>query len=207
MSQDSEMAEMLTVIASVWEASDERGRGRMLGRFDLVFEREKECAARKFSDSRTKLTDSATPGKDSDAPDNSHLCLAWASDVRAAAGNGEEVFEEAEIAISMPASLLPSGVNWDSAVALRADGDSMEPTIHSGDILVIDHSDREPRDGKVFVLSTDSGLVVKRLRREGAGWRMASDNPEWPSRSVSEDDRILGHAIWFGPERAVSVGG
>ncbi len=135
------------------------------------------------------------------------LPLSLVADVRAAAGDGAEVFEETEVEITIPVDALPKGTSSDHAVALRADGDSMEPTIHSGDILVIDHSDREPRDGRVCVLRTDTGLVVKRLRREGAGWRMTSDNPDWPSRLVGEGDRILGHAIWFGPERAVSVGG
>jgi len=138
--------------------------------------------------------------------------LAYGADVRAAAGTGEEVFEETEMTVGIPTEALPRGLKPERAIALRAEGHSMEPTIRSGDILVIDHGDREPREGRVCVLRTDTGLVVKRLRREGGGkqgaWIMTSDNAaDWPPRPMTEDDRILGHVVWFGPEKAVVVGG
>lgn len=56
------------------------------------------------------------------------------------------------------------------------------------------------------MLRTETGLVVKRLRFEDDGWIMISDNAGWVARAVEESDRILGRAVWFGPEKAVVVG-
>ena len=44
--------------------------------------------------------------------------------------------------------------------------------------------------------------------REGDDWIMTSDNgADWPARPVGEADRVLGRVVWFGPEKAVMVGG
>ncbi len=144
--------------------------------------------------------------------DETRISLPFAGDVRAAAGAGEEVFEETEMNLSIPSEALPPGLKPERAIALRAEGTSMHPTIRSGDILVIDHGDREAREGTAFVIRTGTGLVVKRLRQKGHGgtgeWIMTSDNPEgYPPRPVGPGDHILGRVIWFGPEKAVVVGG
>ena len=142
------------------------------------------------------------------AEPNTDQRLSFARDVRAAAGTGEMVFEEMETSINIPRDTLPPGLGPERAIALRAEGGSMEPTIRSGDILVIDHGDREPLAGRIYVLGTQTGLVVKRLMREGDDWIMTSDNgADWPPRPVGEGDRVLGRVVWFGPERALVVGG
>ena len=142
-------------------------------------------------------------------PDNDQpgLVVRMLRDVKAAAGDGADVFEETAFAITVPADALPQGVTARNVAALRAEGASMEPNIRSGDLLVIDHGDLEPREGQLYVLRTDTGLVVKRLKRSGSVWRMTSDNAHWPARDISEDDRILGHVVWSGPQEAVTVGG
>ncbi len=142
------------------------------------------------------------------AEPNTDQRLSFARDVRAAAGTGEMVFEETETSINIPRDTLPPGLGPERAIALRAEGRSMEPTIRSGDILVIDHGDREPQAGRVYVLGTQTGLVVKRLMREDDDWIMTSDNgADWPARPVGEGDRVLGRVVRFGPEKAVVVGG
>ena len=131
-----------------------------------------------------------------------------AQDVRTAAGAGEEVFEEStDMHVVLPAEALPRPVRPDRLIALYAEGRSMEPTIRPGEMLVMDRGRCEPREGGIFVLRTDTGLVVKRLKQEGGGWRMTSDNPDWPARDVGQDDRVLGHVVWFGPEKIVEAGG
>ena len=131
-----------------------------------------------------------------------------AQDVRTAAGAGEEVFEEStDMHVVLPAEALPRPVRPDRLIALYAEGRSMEPTIRPGEMLVMDRGRCEPREGGIFVLRTDTGLVVKRLKQEGESWRMTSDNPDWPARDVGQDDRVLGHVVWFGPEKIVEAGG
>ncbi len=144
---------------------------------------------------------------DPKTPEASVTRLRFAGDVRAAAGAGEEVFEETEMSITIPSEALPTGLDPDTCIALRVEGDSMEPTIHSGDTLVIDQSDREPLEGRAYVVRSATGLIIKRLRQEAGAWIMASDNPDFPPRPMAGEDRILGRVLWFGPEKAAVAGG
>lgn len=125
-----------------------------------------------------------------------------ASEVRASAGGGEWVFEEsADFRVRLRRSALPRWGNIRSLVCIRVSGDSMEPGIRDGDLLAIDHSRIEPTDNRKFAVSTDDGLVVKRLRRSESGWELASDNPRRASgnRPMCGDDRIVGQVAWNGP--------
>ncbi len=144
---------------------------------------------------------------DPKTPEASVTRLRFAGDVRAAADAGEEVFEETEMSITIPSEALPTGLDPDTCIALRVEGDSMEPNIRSGDILVIDQSDREPLEGRAYVVRSATGLIIKRLRQEAGAWIMASDNPDFPPRPMAGEDRILGRVLWFGPEKAAVAGG
>ena len=141
-------------------------------------------------------------------PDEDTLTLAFAEDVRAAAGSGEMIFEEAaEHRIAVPRSILPRWVRPSGLICIRAAGDSMAPTLNDGDLVLLDRKRAEPQDKQVFVIYTDDGLVVKRLREDGGGWEMASDNPVYTPRRVGETDRIVGRVAWSGPLRATEARG
>ena len=43
--------------------------------------------------------------------------------------------------------------------------------------------------------------------REDGAWIMVSDADDWAPHPVTGQDRIIGHVVWFGPEKAVMVGG
>lgn len=82
-------------------------------------------------------------------------------------------------------------------------GDSMEPTLSSGDEVLVDASDQSSRlrDG-IYVLRADDALVVKRVTLKPGGRKItiSSDNPAYPS--WDDVDRaaiqIVGRVIWFG---------
>ena len=46
-------------------------------------------------------------------------------------------------------------------VASRVDGDSMEPMLHSGDIVVIDRDDKKLLKNRIFAIYYDEGLTAK----------------------------------------------
>lgn len=73
---------------------------------------------------------------------------------------------------------------------LRATGDSMLPTIHQGDLLVIDLSDNTlQRDAVPYVLQIGETTVVKRIHRlSRAAIRIASDNPSGWSRDLQLEE-------------------
>ncbi len=145
---------------------------------------------------------------DPGAQDARRLPLRQFVDVRAAAGPGEDVFEDGETGtLIVAADDIPPGLRPDRLVGIRAAGRSMEPTIHTDDILVLNLDVTEPREGAIFVVRTDTGLVVKRLRQDGGVWTMGSDADDRAPRPVAEEDHIIGHVVWFGPEGAIVVGG
>ena len=120
--------------------------------------------------------------------------------VRAAAGSGEVVFEEAtEFRFAFPQSTLPSWVRTGSLICIQAAGDSMESTLNDGDLILLDYSHTRPMNDQIFVLRTSDGLVVKRLRGGGLHWELASDNPAHQPRHVDQNDRVIGRVVWSGP--------
>ena len=140
------------------------------------------------------------------AANDDTLMVVFAEDVRAAAGTGEMVFEEAaDHRITVPRSILPTWARPDGLACIRAAGDSMMPTLDDGDLLLIDRLNAEPLDGQIFIIHTDDGLVVKRMREEDDGWAMTSDNSAFPSRRASETDRVVGRLAWSGPLRLIEA--
>ena len=100
------------------------------------------------------------------------------------------------------------GVPEGGARVIHAAGTSMEPTIGHGRVVLINTSDSEPQDGRVFlIIDEDGGLVLKRLVREyepslgTSAWKIRSDNPDkrrYPDKFWPEDARarIVGRAVW-----------
>ena len=124
------------------------------------------------------------------------------NDVRAAAGFGVPVFEaSSEHRVIYHRSIVPGWARRETLVWLWAKGKSMEPTVRHGDLIALDHSYTEPMDGKLFVLQTDDGLVVKRLRGEAYDWQIISDNETYEPRQARKDDRVIGRVAWSGPAR------
>ena len=78
---------------------------------------------------------------------------------------------------------------------------SMEPGLRDGDLVALDHSKPDPIDGRVFVVRTDDGLVIKRLRGRPGAWTLTSDNRRYRPRPVRTADRIIGRVAWSGPPR------
>jgi hypothetical protein len=90
-----------------------------------------------------------------------------------------------------------------SLSVINVAGDSMEPTLSSGDEVLVDASDQSSRlrDG-IYVLRADDALVVKRVTLKPGGRKItiSSDNPAYPSwDDVDRSDiQIVGRVIWFG---------
>ncbi len=197
----SEIAEALDLPrdASVADAVGVIDKDAMLSRLregiDLVQElMERAAAAIPGPASRG---DSPEP----EPPEDAVAMIPFAPDVRLAAGTGEVVFEESpEVSIAVAARALASWAQPERLTCVRAAGDSMEPTIRDGDLVAVDPGRIDPLDGHLFAVRTDTGLVVKRLRRTGGRWSLTSDNPAHAPRPVAGDDRILGQVAWCGPQ-------
>lgn len=94
------------------------------------------------------------------------------------------------------------GVNPKRAHVLRVRGDSMEPTLFEGDVVLCDISETSLAGGGMFVILTEDGPVVKRLERDDDGVVLVvSDNARYRARRVippfSESFRIIGRVRWY----------
>lgn len=98
-------------------------------------------------------------------------------------------------------------VKPESLYVIYANGDSMEPYIFEGDVVLFDTSQTEPKDKQVYVIRRpDGGNSIKRLTQQLSGaWVIRSDNPDKaanPDEVASEDSihhmPILGRVIWRG---------
>ncbi len=134
------------------------------------------------------------------AGESSIRMMPYAERVRFKADTGEVEFaESAALSIAVAETVLPSWARADHLTCVRAAGDSMEPTIRDGDLVVVDQDQRVAVENQLFVLRTREGVVVKRLRRLGDHWSLVSDNAAHLSRPLGADDRIVGRVAWCGP--------
>jgi SOS-response transcriptional repressor LexA len=102
-------------------------------------------------------------------------------DLAIAAGTGRELWDsECESAVAVP-EMLPRG----EYVALTVSGDSMEPLLHSGDLVLVKRTE-ELKPGAIVVMrDTDAGYVVKKIGRIETRWvELLSLNPAYGRRRV-----------------------
>lgn len=126
-------------------------------------------------------------------------------EVQASAGPGSLV--EHEDAIDFMAFqatwLRRKGIDPTAARALTVRGDSMEPTIRSGDVLLVDTSKRRVEDNGIYVVVSGGYVLVKRVhpRRDGS-MMLISDNQAYPPEDVpsheATDFSVAGRVMWFG---------
>lgn len=93
------------------------------------------------------------------------------------------------------------GVSPSDLAIVTARGDSMEPTLREGAILLLDTSRKQLGPDGIYVLRRDHHLLAKRLQRAADADRVwvKSDNPSYDDLELPlEDIDILGRVIWVG---------
>ena len=66
--------------------------------------------------------------------------------------------------------------NPSHLTAIYVKGESMEPSLYAGDIVVINTLDIKLVDGAVYAFNYEGEAVVKRLARDAGQWWLTSDN-------------------------------
>src|SRR5688572_24900294 len=126
--------------------------------------------------------------------------------VRASAGPGAIPGEEtAKPYFGFDSKWLKSltGSPVSKLSVIRVEGDSMAPTLSTGDDILVDLADgpERLRDG-IYVLRVDGALLVKRLAIHPVGRRVTvqSDNPAYGDLPDCGLDEIecIGRVIWAG---------
>ena len=87
---------------------------------------------------------------------------------------------------------------------IRVAGDSMEPTLQSGDVVLIDHSrDYVDPHGGIYAIVMEDEIVLKRLQvlYPTRKIKVISDNSRYQPSEIEPDQiKINGKVIWFGRE-------
>lgn len=124
-------------------------------------------------------------------------------DVEVSAGNGAAAYGATEPAMHLAFRkdwLKSRGLFAKDLNCVTARGDSMEPTIHSQDTLLVDTSKNNPRDGQIYVIRSGDTLWVKRIQKQIDGsLLLISDNETYPPMSLMladhPDIQVIGQVV------------
>jgi phage repressor protein C with HTH and peptisase S24 domain len=91
--------------------------------------------------------------------------------------------------------------NPQDLAIIEAAGDSMEPTIRDGDVLMLDTAVADLVSGRIYVVDLGGELLVKRIQRRLNGSLLVlSDNERYPPEELQPSDaaplRIVGEVVW-----------
>ncbi len=104
----------------------------------------------------------------------------------------------------LPESYLQSElrISRKSARIIEVIGDSMHPTLQSGDRVMVNTADKNPSPPGVFALWDGYGIVVKRIERvprsDPPEIKVISDNTHHSEYSLTADEaNIIGRVVWY----------
>ena len=129
---------------------------------------------------------------------NQYAYVKYFQNINASAGGGADVYDEEEGKLFLDDQVASRlGMSLKSVEAINVVGESMEPTLKDGDILFIDREKTDISRGGVFVVSSNHGVFVKRVRKRVDGQiDIVSDNPDYSPQTLSSDEvTILGKAV------------
>lgn len=81
------------------------------------------------------------------------------------------------------------GFNEGDLALVWAKGDSMEPTIHSNDTLVVHTGRIKPQDGHIYIFRDEDQLFVKRYQSIIGAWRLISDNSIYTPLDIPKSEQ------------------
>ena len=120
-------------------------------------------------------------------------------EVAAAAGGGAVNLDEAPVKgpVWFRRDWLDGhGIDPTLSVVISVRGESMEPTLPAGSKILVDRTRTRRRAGRIFVVTTEEGLVVKRLERRGRQWFLVSDHPSWEPVPWPREAEVVGEVRW-----------
>lgn len=141
-------------------------------------------------------------------PDVEDLVWVPSYGVEASAGNGTPVGDEQVIGrfAFKRGWLARKALKPERLVVITARGDSMEPTVRDGDILLVDRNVQRISADGMYIIERDNELYCKRLQRLfDGGVTIMSDNtryePQQLSGETADSLNVTGRVIWIGGER------
>ena len=124
---------------------------------------------------------------------------------RLCAGGGSfEVGSEIEGYYSFRNDWLSRKGNADKMVLMDIFGNSMEPELKEGDVVLIDESQKDVLAGSIYAVGIDDTIMVKRLEKRPKGLALLSENTRNETIYMEGEDlnrvRLIGKVLWVGRE-------
>ena len=119
-------------------------------------------------------------------------------DVEASAGNGAYLSPTEQGLLSQEFDLTFFHQQFGRADAkhlklITVKGDSMAPTLESGDLLYVDISENYFAADGLYVFTFDGQTFIKRLQKVGKEMLVISDNPTYKEWTFTQDDDVFIH--------------
>ena len=154
-------------------------------------------------DKLASRTTESQPGDRSPATMTGAIHPVEVVELAAAAGGGAHVLDESPVGRLWFREdwLMRQGIDPILCSVITVRGESMEPTLPDGCSILVDRSQgrRRRRVGRILVLRTDDGLVVKRVGKDEDGrWEIQSDHPGWETVPWTGGTEIIGEVRWYG---------
>ena len=73
----------------------------------------------------------------------------------------------------------------------------MEPLLPEGCSILVDFGQRRRRQGRIYVLRGEDGLLVKRAARDGNAWILVSEHPAWEPIPWPHRAEVIGEVRWM----------
>ena len=125
-------------------------------------------------------------------------------DVRASAGHGQIVHSELIVDhLSFKNRwIAEKGLNPDRLALIEIRGDSMEPSLHNGDMILLDLRAQRLTTNGIYVIQHNGHLLVKRIQvKMNGSVLIKSDNPAYEvevlSPSQAESVIVVGRVVWY----------
>lgn len=120
------------------------------------------------------------------------------------AGGGQVPNNNIELRVAFRRDWIARKGDVKNMSLIRVTGDSMEPTLLSGDLVLVDHG-RNYIDGNggIYALVKDNYIIIKRIQvlYPENRLKIISDNPRYGPRDCDPGEiKVNGKVIWFGRE-------
>jgi DNA polymerase V len=130
--------------------------------------------------------DYTDPRHEHDAPrEEIYEDLPFFDQFRVPAGRPDQVPADGTMSVRNVVRHLAKGNRY----VIRVTGDSMQPRIEDGDLILVDYS-KEPNPGNIVVAMINGAAVVKKFLRQKGQVILRSTNPRYADIEVKETDQF-----------------
>ncbi|MBF0278216.1 MAG: LexA family transcriptional repressor [SAR324 cluster bacterium] len=165
-----------------------------------------EESARYVLEDEEMMAQFGSRGESSSAQFANNFVMVPRYDVQASAGYGAIINSEQVVDyLAFKKEWVQNNLRAEAPdlALITADGDSMEPTIKNGDLLLVDLSETRVKKDSIYILRLEDLLIAKRLQSMYDGSLLIrSDNVAYKEQIVQkealENLQVLGRVIWFG---------